>query len=246
MTPSRDAPEAELDATSLAMRSVVQKISTIAPHDVPVIFRGESGAGKSVLARMLHATSPRRAQRFTRVDCRGLELDGSAAAHVLARRLDEAIRGSILLEEVSALPGQLQAALAQLLEELYLAPRAAAHARIIATSCRDLEADVQSERFREGLLARLSVIEIRVPPLRDRKEDILALANRFVNEFARGEPRVPPELTLRAQRALLAYAWPGNVRELRNAMQRAVILGDGPRLDLGELPPKVSAAARSD
>jgi two-component system response regulator AtoC len=114
--------------------------------------------------------------------------------------------------------------------------------RVVATSQRDLEAGVRSSQFSEDLLALLTVVEIRVPPLRDRREDILPLVRRFLHDFTDGkEP--PLELTERAVRALLAYPWEGNIRELRSAIHHAVILSPGTRLDLEALPPKLSTNA---
>jgi NtrC-family two-component system response regulator AlgB len=246
MNTSHLTPEVPLDATSQAMRSIVQQIPAIASHHVPVLLRGESGAGKSVLGRALHAASFRRAQRFITVDCRAFEQDAAAAAQILAQKLAEAARGTILLEEVSALPDRLQAIVALRLEEQCLAPPSAAYPRIIATSYRDLEAAVRADRFRKELLSRLSVIEIRVPPLRDRPEDILPLASRFAETFALEARQTTRQLTSRSKRALLAYAWPGNIRELRNAMQRALIVGEGPALDVDALPPKIGAALLMD
>ena len=219
------------------MRAVLEIVATVAAYDVPVLFRGESGSGKSVLARALHAASPRRLGSLVRVDCRALEGEGPATAHVLYTALDGAAGGTVLLEEVGGLPKPLQGPVASLIEPTR---SAGAGVRVVATSARDLEGAARAGQFSEELLARLAVIEIRVPPLRERIEDILPLAHRFVVAFTLGDGP-PPALTARAERALLAYAWPGNVRELRNAMQRAVIVSQGAVLDLDALPPKLSA-----
>ena len=219
------------------MRAVLEIVATVAAYDVPVLFRGESGSGKSVLARALHAASPRRLGSLVRVDCRALEGEGPATAHVLYTALDGAAGGTVLLEEVGGLPKPLQGPVASLIEPTR---SAGARVRVVATSARDLEGAARAGPFSEELLARLAVVEVRVPPLRERREDILPLAHRFVVAFTLGDGP-PPALTARAERALLAYAWPGNVRELRNAMQRAVIVSQGAVLDLDALPPKLSA-----
>ena len=219
------------------MRTVVAIVATVAAHDVPVLFRGESGSGKSVLARALHGASPRRAGPLVRVDCRALEGEGLATARALHAALAGAAGGTVLLEEVGGLPKPWQGPVASLIEPTR---SAGARVRVVATSARDLEGAARAGQFSEELLARLAVIEIRVPSLRERREDILPLARRFVVAFTLGD-ELPPALTARAERALLAYAWPGNVRELRNAMQRAVIVSQGAVLDLDALPPKLSA-----
>ena len=231
--------EVPLESGSPAMRPVVEMLAAVAAHDVPVLLRGESGVGKSVLARALHTASPRRAFPLVTIDCRGLEGDEATAAKVLGPMLRGSSPGNALLEEIGALPERAQAILAMLLEGNRgaggLGPR------IIGTSARDLEAAVRAGRFRRDLLARLSVVEIRVPSLRERREDILPLASRFLSAFSPS----PRDLSPRAREALLLYDWPGNVRELRNAIQHAVVLCDGPSLDLPSLPERVTGLKKA-
>jgi len=234
------------ESRSPAMVSMIRMLPSIAAHDAPVLLRGESGVGKSVLARALHDASPRRAFRLVTVDCRALAANFPPEAGALAHKLDEAAAGTLLLDEVGALPDRGQLAIGLLIDESRVPWMAPHRPRIVATSSRDLEAEVRAGRLRMDLLSRLSVVEIQVPPLRERREDILPFASRFAEEFARNAGQTPPELTLRAQRALLSYRWPGNVRELRNAVQRAMIVGEGSVLDLEALPPKVAAAVPAD
>lgn len=235
MAAPETAREVLLDSNSPAMRSLVQMFPRVAAHEAPVIVRGESGVGKSLLAWALHAASPRRAHSLVTVDCRALELDG----HSLARIFHQAARGTALFEEIAALPDHAQAAVAFLLEDRRLGVKSATVPRIIATSSHDLETEARSGQFRRDLLTGLSVVEFRIPPLRDRREDILPLASRFAAALGNSAPDITP----RAQRALLEYDWPGNLRELHNAVQRAIIVGPGPSLDLDALPPKVTGAA---
>jgi NtrC-family two-component system response regulator AlgB len=238
LTPDLGSAGGHLEASSPTMRAVVRIVAAVATHDVPVLFRGESGSGKSVLARALHGASPRREGPLVRVDCRALEVEGLATARVLYTALGSAAGGTVLLEEVGGLPKPLQGPVASLIEPTR---SAGAGVRVVATSARDLEGAARAGRFSAELLAYLAVVEIRVPPLRERREDILPLAHRFLSAFTPGDAPAL-ELSARAERALLAYAWPGNVRELRNAMQRAVIVSRGAVLDLDALPPRLSAA----
>ena len=234
MEPPAQPAHAALESTSPAMRGALRVLATVAPHDVPVLFLGESGSGKSTLARVLHATSPRRERPFVAIDC--LELSGGLpVVRVLPDRIAGADGGTLLFEEIAALPESLQAGVLALFE-----PRGAearrVGVRVVATSRRDLDAEVRAGRFREDLLSRLDLVEVRVPPLRERPEDILPLASSFLAAFAPMMGVSAPTLTSAAQQVLLAHAWPGNVRELRNAMQHAVVVARGPILDVEALP----------
>src|SRR6266511_1707392 len=223
-----------LESASPAMRGALRLLMTVAPHDVPVLFLGESGSGKSTLARALHAASPRRERPFVSVDCLELSV-GTPDVRVLNERTAAAAGGTVLLEEIAALPEALQGAVLALFEPRR-AEAGSAGVRVVASTRRDLDAEVRAGRFREDLRSRLDLVEIRVPPLRARREDILALASSFLAEFAETSAVSPPALTPAAERVLLAYAWPGNVRELRNAMQHAVVVAGGSTLDVDALP----------
>jgi NtrC-family two-component system response regulator AlgB len=240
------------DWKSPAMLSVFRVLTEVAGHDVPILFRGESGTGKSVVARALHQASPRSAHAFVTLDCSAFasalrpssRADPATEADRAGERyfrshLAAAAGGTILLQEIAALPARFQAATLRLAADTR---RVARRPRLVASTQRDLEAAVISGQFRKDHLFRLNVVEISLPPLRERPEDILPLAFHFLETFSRAESVPLPDITARAQRALLAYAWPGNIRELRNAVQRGLVMSESGALDVDALPERVAAA----
>jgi NtrC-family two-component system response regulator AlgB len=257
---SAATPDLELESRSPRVRQVLDMLGKTAPRDVSVLLRGENGTGKSVLARHLHSLSGRAARPFVVVNCPTLsaellasELFGHArgaytgAVRDQAGRVEAAEGGSLFLDEVGELSPSLQAKLLRFLQDRQFErvgenQTRTADVRIVAATNRDLEVEVKAGRFREDLLFRLNTIEICVPPLRDRREDILPLARRFVAWFSRGDV-ARPELAEETERVLYAYDWPGNVRELRNTIERAVVLAAGPRLGLDLLPERIAARA---
>jgi len=252
------APQASLEASSAAMRAVMEVVSRAASHDVPVLLRGESGTGKSVLARVLHQMSARRGRPFAVVSCPALseqllasEMFGHArgaftgAVTDRAGRVEAAEGGTLFLDEVGEIPPPMQSKLLRFLQDKQFervgeTRTRVADVRIVAATNRDLEAAVRAGQFREDLLFRLNVVEITMPPLRDRREEILPLTRRFLAFFARAAGRIPPELSAEAERALLGYPWPGNVRQLRNTVERAVILAPGRRLTPEAFPERIA------
>ncbi len=259
-------PELELQTRSAAMQRLLDTLARAAPSDAPVLLCGENGTGKGVLARALHAQSRRRQGPFATVNCPTLsddllasELFGHArgaftgAVRDQPGRVEAAEGGTLFLDEIGEISVGLQAKLLRFVQERAferVGETRTRHAdvRVIAATNRDLVRDVGEGRFREDLLFRLNVIELRVPPLRERPEDIVPLARRFLAFFARSAARATPELSPAAEAALLQHRWPGNVRELRNAMERAVILWPerviGPDALPGAIAPAVATGPR--
>jgi NtrC-family two-component system response regulator AlgB len=251
------APEVELESAAPGMRAALDLLERAAGSDVAVLLRGESGTGKSVLARFLHARSARATGPFVVVSCPTLseellasELFGHArgsftgAVRDQPGRVELAEGGTLFLDEIGDMPPNLQAKLLRFLQEkqferLGEARTREADVRVVAATHHDLESEVAAGRFREDLFYRLNVVEVALPPLRERPDDVLRLARRFVAFFARSVRRAPPEMPPATEALLLAYAWPGNVRELRNAIERAVMLWPGPRLEPAALPARV-------
>ncbi|HVG83649.1 MAG TPA: sigma-54 dependent transcriptional regulator [Vicinamibacterales bacterium] len=235
-----------------AMQPVVAMVERIADSDVGVLLRGESGVGKEVIARELHRRSPRRTKPFVKVNCAALpsellesELFGhergafTGAGAMRVGKFEFAQHGTIMLDEIGELPGALQAKLLHVLQDRELTRLGSnrpveVDVRVLAATNRDLEAMMRAGTFREDLYYRLQVIELRVPPLRERREEIPALVEFFLVKFAKlyRRPAARPSPVL--MDALFDYAWPGNIRELENMMKRFVVLQEE-ALVLGEL-----------
>ncbi len=253
-----EIPEADLRSGSAAMRAALDVVLRAAAADAPVLLRGESGTGKGVLAAALHSQSPRAERPFVTVNCPTLtgdllasELFGHArgsftgAVRDQPGRVEIAEGGTLFLDEIGEILPPLQAKLLRFLqdkkfERLGDTRTRTANVRVVAATNRDLDADVRDGRFREDLLYRLNVIEVVVPPLRERGDDLERLAQGFLGFFARRLGRPVPVLTPDALAAMRAYAWPGNVRELRNAMERAVILQAGATIEASALPARIA------
>jgi DNA-binding NtrC family response regulator len=244
-------------ARSPLMQAVFRDASLIAPSETRVLITGESGVGKEVVADVLHAWSPRAAGPLIKVNCAaipetlleaelfGHEKGAFTGAH--ARRIgrfEEATDGTIFLDEVAEMSPALQAKLLRVtqngrFQRVGSNREIQTNARILAASNRNLEDEVKQGRFREDLFYRLNVVELNIPPLRERREDILPLAGRFIEELTKGRARFSETVSLCLER----YPWPGNVRELRNAMERAVLLSRSELILPEHLPTRVRAAA---
>ncbi len=260
---ARNTPHADgsLVIASPAMHAVLELVRRVAPTDTTVLVAGESGVGKERIARLLHAQSPRKDGPFLAINCGALtetllesELFGhkrgsfTGATSDRAGLFEAATRGTLLLDEVGELSPSLQVKLLRVLQEREVRrvgenkPRAV-DVRVLAATHRDLRAMVSQGAFREDLYYRLRVIEVLVPPLRARREDVLAIARAVLARAASRVGRDFSGMTPRAADALARYPWPGNVRELENAIERAVVLSDGPRVDLEDLPEEVRSTS---
>ena len=238
---------------SAAIKRVLVQADQVAPTDATVLLLGETGTGKELLARTIHALSARRGRTMVKVNCAALpptlieaELFGrerGAYTGALARqtgRFEVADQSTIFLDEIGDLPLELQTKLLRVLEQGELERLGSSRTirvdvRIIAATNRDLAAMVRASTFREDLYYRLNVFPVTVPPLRARHEDIPLLVWAFVREFAQAQGKAIEQIPKRSMDALQRYAWPGNVRELRNIIERATILSPGPALQV-ELP----------
>ncbi len=230
-----------LVAESPLMRAIIRDVALIAPSDSRVLLTGESGTGKELVADLLHAWSLRAAGPLVKVNCAaipetlleselfGHERGAFTGAHAQRiGRFEEASEGTIFLDEIAEMSPQLQAKLLRVTQDGHFQRIGAnrelqTRARILAASNRNLDEEVRASRFREDLFYRLNVVEMYIPPLRERREDILPLANRFMAEFAGGRSRFSEA----AAACLQNFSWPGNVRQLRNAMERAALLSRG-------------------
>lgn len=247
-------PEGELETQEPAMRQAIDVALQVAGTDATLLLRGESGTGKGVLARAVHAKSKRRSRPFITVACPNLSaelLESDLFGHVKgaftgavqdkAGKVEAAAGGTLFLDEVGDLPPALQPKLLRLIQDKEYdrvgdPTLRTTDVRLIAATNRDLESEVKAGRFREDLLYRLNVIEITIPSLRSRRKDILPLARQLLAFFARQAAKSVTAFTAAAEEALAAYHWPGNVRELRNAIERGVILCPGSTVDVSQLP----------
>jgi DNA-binding NtrC family response regulator len=244
-------------ARSPLMQAVFRDASLIAPSETRVLITGESGVGKEIVADVIHAWSPRAAGPMIKVNCAaipetlleselfGHEKGSFTGAHAQRiGRFEQANEGTILLDEIAEMSSPLQAKLLRVTQDGHFQRVGSnrevhTNARILAASNRVLDDEVKAGRFREDLFYRLNVVELNVPPLRERREDILPLAGRFIEEFTRGRARFSDTVSACLER----YPWPGNVRELRNAMERAVLLSRSELILPEHLPTRVREAA---
>jgi len=238
---------------SQKMQRVYKLIEKVSKHNYPVLVLGESGTGKELVARSIHYMGSRQNKPFVPVDCSALtptliesELFGyvkgafTGAVQNKQGLLEAADSGSIFLDEIGDLPIDLQAKLLRALQEREIKPvgsteRVTISARVIAATNRDLEGAVRSGSFRQDLFFRLNVVQIKLPPLRERNTDIPLLVNAFLEKFTQTGTRINT-ISSDAMARLIAYDWPGNVRELENAIERAVALSSGPILQIADLP----------
>jgi two-component system response regulator PilR (NtrC family) len=253
----------EIVGTSAAIEEVRSLVEKVAPTRTTVLITGESGTGKEVVARAIHDRGERRDQPFVAINCGAIpegliesELFGhekgsfTGATESKAGLFEVAGSGTLFLDEVAELPAQLQVKLLRALQERRVRRVGgkvdlAVDARIVAATNRDLQEEVRTGRFREDLFYRLNVIQVRMPPLRARREDVPLFVAHFLARFAVecGKPDV--SFSPEAERRLAEYDYPGNVRELANVVERAVTLADGPEIGVADLPPALRATGEA-
>ena len=267
---------ASMIGRSPRMHALFQTIETVAPTTTTILINGETGTGKEMVARAIHQTSPRRQQRFVALNCSAIPeglLEAELFGHVRGAftgaigsrqgRLEQAHRGTLFLDEVGTMAMSLQMKLLRVLQEREFerigdSKPIKVDVRVVAATNSDLARLVKEGTFREDLYYRLNVIQIELPPLRERREDIPLLVLHFVQKYARLKDGAtapdaieapthawpPPQMVSQeAMRRMMAYYWPGNVRQLENAMERAIaLLGARPTIEIADLPPEIQAA----
>ena len=249
---------AEMVGTSCAMQAVFDRVRKVAQTDLPVLITGETGTGKELTAQAIHGRSDRQAGPFVAINCGAIpetlmesELFGhergafTGAMQEKKGRLEAAAEGTLFLDEVGELPLALQVKLLRFLQEGTFERVGGLRTlkidtRVIAATNVELQTAIAQNQFREDLYYRLGVMDLHLPPLRDRGEDVVLMALCFLKRAAAGEPQRIRGYTPAALRAIRAYGWPGNVRELSNKVRRAVVLAEGPEvtphdLDLPEV-----------
>ncbi len=248
-----------LSGSSPAIRAASQMLLQLADSDTSVLLTGETGTGKELAARLLHRHGRRSAGPFVALNCAAMpeallesELFGHArGAYTDARDkraglLVHANQGTLFLDEIGELPLTLQPRLLRALQERTVRPVGANvevpfDVRVVAATHRDLESEVRAGRFRQDLYYRLNVVEVELPPLRARGNDVILLAHHFLRRFAQLTGKRVMGLSVEAAEALKAYGWPGNVRELQNSLERAVVLAQTDYVMASDLPPRVRA-----
>jgi two-component system response regulator HydG len=251
-----------LIGTSPAMQQVYRVATQVAAAKATVLITGESGTGKGELARAIHAKSPRADKPFVALHCAALaetlletELFGhekgsfTGADRRRIGRFEQAAGGTLFLDEIGEIPGSLQVKLLRVLQEKTFErvggnEPLTVDVRLIAATNRDLASLVEQGKYREDLYYRLNVVHVEMPPLRQRANDVLALAQHFLRRFAEESGKPLEGFTDAATAKILAHRWPGNVRELENAVERATVVAQGTRVDVDDLPFQVAAAGR--
>jgi DNA-binding NtrC family response regulator len=238
---------------SLVMQTVVRTVERVAPSDVSILITGESGTGKEVIADLIHALSPRSKGKIIKINCAALpreliesELFGSVKGAFTGAHSDreglfrQAEEGTLLLDEISEMPVDTQSKLLRVLQDQEVRPVGGktsykTNCRIIAATNRKTDEAIKEGKLREDLFYRISAISVHLPPLRERREDILPLANVFLKRFVAQANRPIRQFTPEAAERLVAFDWPGNVRQLQNEIQRAVLLCEGGDIDSTDL-----------
>ena len=245
----------EIVAESAGMKNVLTMVARAAPVDTPVLLLGESGTGKELLARALHAQSPRKDGPYVAVNCSAVP-DSILESHLFGHRrgaftdaredrrglIQEADGGTLLLDEIGDMPLLLQAKLLRVLQEREVHPLGApaplpVNVRVVAATHRNLAAMIEEGRFREDLFYRLNVIAVRIPPLRERPDDLLPLVAHFLARHGKRVGRAGATVSIEALELFRQYSWPGNARELENVIEQALVLGEDGVIRPENLPP---------
>jgi DNA-binding NtrC family response regulator len=252
-----DAIDSEIISASPKMETVKKMILKVARSNSTVLIRGESGTGKELIARAVHNQSPRAEEMFQAVNCAainenlleselfGHEKGSFTGAHAEKKGLFEiADRGTLFLDEIAELDVGIQAKLLRALQERKIRRVGGTHemsvdVRVIAATNRDLRAMVADGRFRDDLYYRINVLSIDVPPLRERREDIPVLIDYFLKKHTKNTSRLITGLTPETKKLMIDYSWPGNVRQLESAIERAILLAEGEKITLEDLPTEV-------
>jgi len=245
VTPGAKTPATDLVGRSPKLEAVLQNVRIVAPTDTSVLILGETGTGKELIAKMIHEHSPRKDGPLVKVNCAAMPatliestLFGheqgafTGAAHRKRGKFEQAHQGTIFLDEIGEISLDMQVKLLRVLQEKEIEPLGSeevvkVNCRVIAATNKDLEAEVSAGRFRMDLYYRLNVFPIALPPLRERMEDLPALAEYFVEEYSKRLGKPAPKLAPAAIAGLQHYHWPGNIRELEHAIERSVLLTQG-------------------
>lgn len=256
------AVDEEIVGVSDAIERVKKMIVKVAVSNSTVLIRGESGTGKERIARAVHKASPRAGERFQAVNCAainenlleselfGHEKGSFTGAHAEKKGLFEiADKGTLFLDEIGELNVSMQAKLLRALQEKEITRVGGTKAikvdvRVLAATNRDLEAMVKEKRFREDLFYRLNVIPLDIPPLRQRRDDIVVLMEYFLRKHSANSGGKPMKVSAEARKLLLDYAWPGNVRQLESAIERALLLAESDEITVEDLPMEIRDVAR--
>jgi DNA-binding NtrC family response regulator len=238
---------------SAQLQAVVRTIERVAPSDVPILITGESGTGKEVISDLIHSLSPRAKNKIIKVNCAALpreliesELFGSMKGSFTGATSDreglfrQAEGGTLFLDEIGEMPIDTQSKLLRVLQDQKVRPVGGktdyqTNCRLLAATNRKPEDAIKDGKLREDLFYRISAITVHIPPLRERRDDIMPLANAFLKRFAAQANRVLTGFTPQAVERLTSFEWPGNVRQLQNEIQRAVLLSEGPAVNVTDL-----------
>jgi DNA-binding NtrC family response regulator len=259
----RNVGDFSIVGESKAMAQILSTVSSVAPTDTTILLTGESGTGKEVVARAVHGMSPRSGKSFVAINCAAIPetlLESELFGHTKGAftgatgsrdgKFAQADHGTLLLDEIGEIPNNIQVKLLRVLEERSF-ERVGSNTtiqvdvRVIAATNRDLLTEMKEGRFREDLFYRLNVININIPPLRERKDDIIPLVDHFVKKLGDKLNRKVAGITPEARDILLRYDWPGNVRELVNVIERAMVLLRGDVIDASDIPLSIKPKSES-